>query len=186
MFRFSYYFFPYFFWCSVYFYAEGAGDLYIRAECMNVSEIYAIEDCTYYSTTRHTRTPVTFNVPLPNGAFEVQYNSFQASSSASVPYIDIGDSTNNRMLIGQYARAGGNGLIVYKSSSTTHAYSQNIVTNQENTIVFKYTGTGYEYSLNNGTAMTVADAGVTLTKLIHVESVNSDVNYIENIKIKPL
>lgn len=38
------------FFLSVYFYGEGAGDLYIKAECTFVSETYSLEDCTYYDT----------------------------------------------------------------------------------------------------------------------------------------
>jgi hypothetical protein len=34
--------------------------------------------------------------------------------------------------------------------------------------------------------MTVSDAGVTLTKLIHQEGATTSSNYIKNIKIKPL
>ena len=100
-----------------------------------------------------------------------------------MPYLDIGASTNNRMLVGQYARTGGNGLIVYKSSSTTYAYSTNINLNQNNIIHFEYSGTEYKYSLNNGTVMTVQDKDVTMTKLIHIEGGGSSQNILKNIRI---
>lgn len=126
------------------------------------------------------------NVPLPNNSFSLEYLIKQGASSSGMPYLDIGNSSSDRMLVGQYARAGGNGLIVYKSSSTTHAYGTNPTANQENTIWFKYDGTKYYYKLNNGTIMEVADANVTLSKLIHIEAGGSSSNYIKNIKIKPL
>ena len=150
---------------------------------MFVSEICSVEDCTYYNTTEYTTSPVTLNIPLPSH-FSLEYVLKQTDSSKSVPYLDIGDSTNNRMLVGQYARAGGNGLIVYKSSSTTYAYSTNPTVNQENTAHFTYDGTDYTYWLNSLTPMTVSDKGVTLTKLIHIE--NGAGGYLKNIKIKPL
>ena len=35
----------------VYFTSKGAGDIYIKAECMLVSKTYGIEDCIYYNLT---------------------------------------------------------------------------------------------------------------------------------------
>lgn len=90
------------------------------------------------------------------------------------------------MLVGQYARAGGNGLIIYKSTQTTHAYSTNITTGVEHTIWFKYDGTKYYYKVDSGTVMEVADAGVTLSKLIHQEESATSNNYIRNVKVKSL
>ena len=165
--------------------STGVGDVTFTAEVGNlVSETYSLEDCTYYNPTQSSGTK-TFNVPLPS-TFTLTYILKQGASNYSSPYLDIGDSTNNRMLVGQYARAGGNGLIVYKTSSTTYAYSTNIPTNQENIISFTYDGTNYSYSLNNGTPLVVEDKGVTLTKLIHQEGATTQSNYIKNIKIKPL
>ena len=169
---------------NVCFYSEGTGDLSIRASVRSlVSEIYSIEDCTYYNTTSYSTSSKTFNIALPTH-FTLEYVIKQTNSSYSVPYLDIGDSTNNRLLIGQYARAGANGIIVYKSGQTNHPYSTNPTFNTENTVWFKYDGTKYYYKLNNGVVMEVADANVTLTKLIHSES--GDGGYLKNIKIKPL
>ena len=152
---------------------------------MILLETYAIEDCSYYSPTTHTTSSSTLNIPLPSH-FTLEYAIKQADASSSVPYLDIGYSSSNRMLVGQYARAGGNGLIVYKSSSTTHAYSTTVIANVEHTIWFKYDGTKYYYKLDNGTVMEVADANVTLSKLIHVEGAGYGQNYLKNIKIKLL
>ena len=150
---------------------------------MFLTKTYAIEDCTYYNATQYGESSTTFNIPLPSH-FSLEYVLKQTNSSYSAPYLDIGDSNNNRMLVGQYARAGGNGLIVYKSTSTTYAYTSNPTFNQENTIHFTYDGTNYTYWLNSLTPMTVSDKGVTLTKLIHMEGASG--GYIKNIKIKPL
>ena len=165
--------------------SQGAGDVVFTVECMNLQETFAIEDCTYYSTITHTNYNATLDIPLPT-TFTLEYIINQKSSSWSVGYLDIGDSSNNRILVGQYAKAGTNGLIDYKGSQI-HPYSTNPTLNTDNTIWFKYDGTKYYYKLNNGTVMEVADAGVTLTKLIHVEGAGGDSgNYVKNIKIKPL
>ena len=153
---------------------------------MLVSETYAIEDCHYYNDNTYSTSSVTLNVPLPNNSFSLEYLIKQGATNSGMPYLDIGDSSSDRMLVGQYARAGGNGLIIYKPSSTTYAYGTNPTTNQENTIYFTYDGTNYSYSLNNGTALVVSDKGVTLSKLIHIEGGGSSSNYLKNIKIKPL
>ena len=169
---------------NVDYHSKGAGDLNIKVECMNLQEIFVIEDCTYYNPNQVSGSR-TFNVSLPS-TFTLEYVLKQGNSSYSSPYIDIGDSTNNRMLIGQYTRAGLNGLIVYKSSSTNYQYSTNIPVGQENLISFSYDGTDYTYSLNNGTPMVVSDKGITLSKLMHQEGANTTSNYIKDIKIKPL
>ena len=152
---------------------------------MFLQETYSLEDCSYYRTTSYTNSTTTLNIPLPSH-FTLEYALKQVQTNGAVPYLDIGDSTNNRMLVGQYARAGANGLIIYKSSSTTHAYGTNPTVNADNTIWFKYDGTKYYYKLNDGTVMEVADADVTLTKLIHVQGGDGTSNYLKNIKIKPL
>ena len=166
---------------------KGTGDLYIKvfsSDRIISSETYSIEDCTYYNATQYSDPGATLNIALPSAPFSLEYIIKQTDSSKSVPYLDIGDSTNNRMLVGQYARAGGNGLIVYKSTSTTYAYTSNPTLNQENTIHFTYDGTNYNYWLNDLTPMTVSDKGVTLSKLIHIEAAWG--GYLKNIKIKPL
>ena len=164
--------------------SAGSGDVSFTATVGAISsETYSLEDCTYYSTTQYSDPGATLNIALPSH-FSLEYIIKQTDSSKSVPYLDIGDTTNNRMLVGQYARAGGNGLIVYKSSSTTYAYTSNPTLNQDNTVHFTYDGTDYTYWLNDLTPMTVSDKGVTLTKLIHIEAAWG--GYLKNIKIKPL
>ena len=164
--------------------SAGSGDIVISAECSSLTQTYELEDCTYYSTTEYSGTSgATLNIPLPNH-FTLEYILKQTNTSSSVPYLDIGNASNDRMLVGQYARAGSNGLIVYKSSSTTHAYGTNTTPNQDNTIWFKWDGTKYYYKLNTGNVMEVSNANVTLSKLIHIEAGIG--GSLRNIKIKPL
>ena len=53
VFRFSLFFS---FFLSVYFYAEGTGDLYIKAECSNLTQTYSLEDCWIIRNTEQTLT----------------------------------------------------------------------------------------------------------------------------------
>ena len=164
--------------------SAGTGDISMTATAGTTeSNSILIEDCTYYNPTQYSTSNQTLNVPLPTH-FTLEYLIKQTNTNASVPYLDIGDSSNNRILVGQYARAGTNGIIIYGSSTTNHPYSSNPIVNQENSIYFKYDGTKYYYALNDGAIMEIADANVTLTKLIHVEG--GDGGYLKNIKIKAI
>lgn len=165
--------------------ATGVGDVTIEVDYSTLlQETFVIQDCWYYSTTVYSTGNTQLNVALPSAPFSLEYIIKQTNSNYSIPYLDIGDSTNNRMLVGQYARAGTNGLIIYKSTSTTHSYGTNPTLNQDNTIYFRYDGSNYYYKLNNGSEMTVADANVTLSKLIHIEGGQGGT--LKNIKVKAL
>ena len=107
------------------------------------------------------------NVALPN-YFQLEYDITPTSRSASAPYLDIGSGTNNRALVGQYARAGTNGVITYTGSQTNHPHSDLTILNEVNTIKFVYTGGDYTYSLNDS-PMTVANANISFSKIIHIE-----------------
>ena len=171
------------FYKYVYFLGEGVGDLSIKASCRLLTKTYSLEDCLYYKTTQYTTSSVTLNIPLPSH-FSLEYVIKQTDSNKSVPYLDIGASSNNRILVGQYAKAGTNGLITYTGSQTNYPYSSNPTVNQDNTVHFTYDGTDYNYWLNSLTPMTVPDKGITLSKLIHIEGGQGA--YLKNIKIKPL
>lgn len=169
----------------VYFYGEGTGDIYIKSNVGSVlSDPYSIEDCNYYSTTQYSTSSASLNISLPSAPFSLEYVLKQTNSNASVPYIDIGASSNNRMLVGQYARAGTNGLITYTPSQTNYPYTSNPILNQDNIVHFIYDGSDYTYWLNDLSPMTVSDKGITLSKIIHSESGSG--GYIKNIKVKPL
>ena len=153
--------------------------------CIFLQKTFVIEDLYHYDTTIYSTSSVTLNVPLPS-TFELEYVIKQTDSNAGVPYLDIGDSSNNRMLVGQYARAGTNGIITYTGTQNNYPYSSNPTVNQDNTIHFKYDGTNYVYWLNDGTPMTISDKGILLSKLIHIEGGGNSNNWLKNIKIKAL
>ena len=170
---------------TVSYYGEGTGDIYIKSNVGSVlSDPYTVEDCTYYSTTQYSTSSVSLNISLPSAPFSLEYVIKQTNSSASVPYIDIGASSNNRMLVGQYARAGANGLITYTGSQTNYPYTSNPILNQDNIVHFIYDGSDYTYWLNDLSPMTVSDKGVSLSKIIHVESGAG--GSLRNIKVKSL
>ena len=160
--------------------------LVVRWWFVFLQETYALQDLWYYNPNTYSTSSTQLNITLPSTPFTLEYTLKQGATNNGVPYLDIGNASNNRMLVGQYARAGGNGLIIYKSSSTTHTYSTNPTTNQDNTVWFKADGSKYYYKLNDGVVMEVADAGITLSKIIHIEAGGSSSNYIKNIKVKAL
>ena len=150
---------------------------------MFLQETYAIEDYFYYNPNVYSTSSATLNIPLPS-TFELEYVIKQTNSNASAPYLDIGDSSNNRMLVGQYARAGTNGIITYTGTQNNYPYSSNTILNQDNIIHFKYDGTNYVYWLNDGAPMTISDKGILLSKLIHIEGGGGGT--LKNIKVKAL
>ena len=100
--------------------------------------------------------------------------------------MDIGASSNNRILVGQYKADGTNGLIVYKSTSTQYAHNDKTALSPTvNKIKFHYNGGDYTYTLNN-VDKTVSNQSITLSKLIHIEGGSSSSNILRNIKIKAL
>ena len=72
------------------------------------------------------------------------------------------------MLIGQFARAGGNGLIIYQTSSTTYALPNISTLNAVNHYEFTYDGSNYTID-RNGENMTIQSKGIHFDKIIHVE-----------------
>ncbi|MBP3226103.1 MAG: hypothetical protein J6M08_04180 [Methanobrevibacter sp.] len=107
------------------------------------------------------------NIALPSH-FQLEYDLTPTTRNNPAPYLDIGSASNNRALVGQYARAGTNGLITYTGSQTNHPHSSLTTLNSVNAIKFSYTGGDYTYSLNN-VPMTVANANISFDKLIHIE-----------------
>ena len=166
--------------------AAGVGDVDVVFSLRSLlQKTFVIEDLYHYDTTIYSTSSVTLNVPLPS-TFELEYVIKQTNSNAGVPYLDIGDSSNNRMLVGQYARAGTNGIITYTGTQNNYPYSSNPTLNQDNTIHFKYDGTNYVYWLNDGTPMTISDKGILLSKLIHIEGGGNSNNLLKDIKVKAL
>ena len=163
--------------------STGAGDVTITIKCGSLTETYTIEDCLYYNTTTYTTSDANLNVTLPNGAFTVEYDSIPYNRNASAPYLTIGRDTNDRILIGQYARAGTNGLILYTESQTNKPLPNNSTLNTINHYTFTYNGTDYTID-RDGENMTVTGVGIHLDKILIV--MGGDGGELENIKLKPL
>ena len=127
---------------------------------------------------------IQFNISLPTH-FHLSYEMVQDSNrSYSAPYLTIGENSTNRLLVGQYAKAGGNGLIVYPSVTAIPFGTNTVVSPNINLIEFKYTGGDYTYILNNSST-TFNNQNISLDKLLYMETSN-EVCYIQKIKIKPL
>lgn len=134
---------------------------------MNLQETYEVHDYWYYNNNTYSTSSATLNIALPEH-FQLEYDITPTTRSYSAPYLDIGSASNNRALIDQYARAGTNGIITYTGSPSNHPHSDLTILNSVNAIKFIYTGGDYIYSLND-VSMTVANANITFSKIIHIE-----------------
>ena len=153
--------------------------------CLVLIQTYAIEDCHYYNDTvyQNTTTPVQLDKTLPNGAFTVEYDGLQTTRDNSASYLLISRGTNDRILIGQYARAGTNGIILYTGSQANHPLPNNTTLNAWNHFTFTYDGSDYKID-RDGENITVTGVGIHLDKVLSVE--NGYAGKLKNIKVKPL
>ena len=149
--------------------SAGVGDVTIEAKLSSsVSETYSLTDYWYYNPNTYSTSSATLNVALPSH-FQLEYDVTPTTRNASAPYLDIGSGTNNRALVGQYARTGTNGVITYTGSQTNHPHSNVTTLDTVNNIKFVYNGGDYTYSLNDN-PMTVSNANISFSKIIHIES----------------
>lgn len=148
-------------------------------------ETYSLEDCYYYNSTLYNSVSNTsLNVTLPSGAFKLEYDSITTTrSSGSTPYLDIGRGTNDRLLIGQYARSGTCGLILYTGTQTNKPLPSVSELNTVNHYTFTYDGSDYTID-RNGESMTVTGVGIHFDKIIHIEGGSG--GSLQYIKVKPL
>lgn len=121
-------------------------------------------------------------MPLPS-TFSLEYDSIPTTRNYSAPYLDIGRSSNDRILIGQYAKAGTNGIILYSGSQTNKPLSGTSTLNSVNKYVFTFDGSDYTIA-RDSTSMSVTGVGIHLDKIIHIESGLG--GSLSNIKVKPL
>lgn len=170
--------------------STGAGDVNIIAECESssgtlVSEIYEVEDCSYYSTTEYKQNTdgITSNIALPS-TFKLEYDitptSRSTSERGSSSYLRIGADSNSGVWAGQLTSAGKHGLMP-KPSGTTQYCTSNTVLNTANHITVVYDGSTVSYTCNNET-VTLSASNLSKINAV-VPTVN---NGLKNIKVKPL
>lgn len=68
--------------------SQGVGDVTITAECMNLTEIYSIEDCSYYNTNEVSRTTTNGSTIYDNNL------SMGLSSNCEISYEIWSDNSN--------------------------------------------------------------------------------------------
>lgn len=124
------------------------------------------------------------DVPLPNVPFKVEYDGLQITRDNSASYIDVGRSSNDRILIGQWIRTGLNGIICYTSSGqTNHQLPSNTSLNTWHHFTFTYDGTDYKID-RDGESLNITGVGIHLDKIIHIERGGG--GKLKNIRVKPL
>ncbi len=152
---------------------------------MFVSETYAIEDCSYYSTTEYKQNTdgITLNIALPS-TFKLEYDITPTSRSTSGwgsgSYLRIGADSNSGVWAGQLTSAGKHGLMP-KPSGTTQFCTSNTVLNTANHITVVYDGSTVSYTCNNETVTLSAS---NLSKINGIVPTMN--NGLKNIKVKPL
>ena len=166
---------------TVYFLGQGTGDIYIKADCMLLTQTYNIEDCIFYVNSVSSTT--NYNVDLPF-AFKVSAIIVPASRSSATASVHIGTDANNKMFIGQTGSKGQMSLLKrYNGSYVQNPFNSISELNADNYIECTYSNGVYSCKFNNET-LTDNTGNITPSKLLTIET-NSNIT-IKDIKIKPL
>ena len=160
---------------------QGTGDIYIKADCMLLTQTYNIEDCIFYVNSVSSTT--NYNVDLPS-AFKVSAIINPVSRSSATASVHIGTDANNKMFIGQTGSNGQMSLLKrYNGSYVQNPFNSISELNADNYIECTYSNGVYSCKFNNET-LTDNTGNITPSKLLTIET-NSNIT-IKDIKIKPL
>lgn len=170
------------------------GDLYIRANCMLLSETCTLEDLWYYKPTLDndfTRTTdgnehvYSLNTPieLPS-EFEIKFTTSRSSTSNGVVYIEIGDNVSHSYDIGALRNKGS--LSIRRNSDGTllvDKNNDNVIPLAETENVYVYQNSMHSIT-SSSTTLTANEVNATLGKFLAVK-LNTYCN-LKEIKIKQL
>ena len=146
------------------------------------SEIYEVEDCTYYNSNSVTSAQ-TVSINLPS-AFEISFTVKRTHTSSDHSFLEIGGDTGNTALMGQVGSSGESEVRIYDSEGSS-GYSRHLTSN--NTIntdtLYKWVhnGTDNSFSMNSDT-ITWTDSK-THSK---IRKLTINRNKVEGLKVKPL
>lgn len=148
-----------------------AGDLYIRANCMLLTETYVVEDCSYYNSDSITST-ISTDIALPSSDYVISWKTARQGQSYAYLLVLI-DST--RTAIGLGSGNGANGIYPNPTTST-------VIPSTETEITLKYENGTYTYSWGN-VVLTTSTLGIA-SKIVEIGARTS--GYVKELKIKPL
>ena len=182
--------------------SKGAGDLSIKAECMNLQETYVLEDC-YYANTGTTSTltiDTGVSCTIEDGAIKITkstsgekfvtcnydyYNSNQEitftvpviNSSTNVPLgFAVYRSDGTQIYWAGYSKSGGKFDSKGGSKTTTFSAGDTIRIVKSGSTLTAYKGTTTISSVSTATS------GIRLAFYTN----NNYIQYIDDIKVKPL
>lgn len=164
--------------------SQGIGDVTFTFECMDLQEIFVVEDCTRYDTTEYT-TRQDVQWAMPTGDFEVSADFYHTSDSNSYPQLYIGTelSVNNiaygkihNYKYGAEFKKNGSRLTMIETNA-------NLSNNTYHTIKLTRIGDLYTVICDNGETLTYSNNTIPPTYLFIIYVPQSK---IKNIKIKPL
>ena len=191
------------FFLSVYFYGQGAGDLYVEAECTFVSETYAIEDCIFYhpDVISYTGTSTSDTVyslgydeiaDLSSTDFEFTWKFHQTNRGADVCLGASSEFSVTPIKSNYRVYLGGNdsGVGRYGSRTTSSSTSTMGTVTSGITYDMKITRNGntFEYYLDGNKLGTKTVSFFSNYSMfgIHTVQWNCGTTTVSEIKIKPL
>lgn len=165
--------------------SKGAGDLYIKAECMFVSKIYSLVDAHYYDATNYSSSRSSLNIGLPTGNFEISFKAKPTSRTGSYCALNIGTDSNHRVYFGQ-GNPNGNCTLYIKNSTSSPLYNQSTSSvttlNEWNLITLQYVDGLWKVLFNNE-SLSYSYSSVPHTKIFSNDCTS---NNIKDLIIKPL
>lgn len=163
--------------------STGAGDVSFSAECSSISsEIYEVEDCTYYNSGTLTGN-TTLNISNIPVNFNISFKTHYTSSSGRASWLNIGKDTNNLIFCGQ---VGSTAFGMYKKVNGTQSLitsQQNIFTSQTDYLI-EWTYEDGVLTAKTGTTTLTGNHTITDRDLIST-SIDTN-NIMKELKIKPL
>lgn len=166
---------------------KGTGDLNIKSITANgiiQSEIFVIEDCTYYNTTEYTSNQ-NLQIGMPDGDFSISAELMYTSSRNAYPQLYIGTELNvNNIAFGQMRETGRQGVEFKKNNTrlTLQEFNSLQSVNQWYGIELKRENDLYSLIWNNNT-LTYTDSSVIVDYLFLIYL---PYGKCRNVKIKPL
>ena len=163
---------------NMHFLGKHAGDLYIQANCMSLSQTYNIEDCIEYFNSEYT-SDYDFNYELPS-TFKIEYEAYYVNGTAS--YLIVGESENKGLLTGHVSSTETNYSVWARNGVDIKYYGSQMVYNSYIPQTISYDGANYNF---NDDIIISNLNGVNPSKLIKIRNYNTGWKF-RNIKIKPL
>ena len=159
--------------------SKGAGDLYIKAECMFVSKTYGIIDAWKYIPNPTNQTNLDWSIP---SKAKISFNMKHIDNGV---YLLLQDDSHD-YYVGNWSSNLNNGVLIRNIGSSSNLVSQtvaNIPSNTEIEVICEYDNGQWKY-IANGNIITFS-ANYTPTKLVMI-GISGQSSYMKDLIIKQL